>query len=313
MKNQSSNQPAGCTIKIWLTLGLWIILIAGWYIYFNQVKLESIFTFSLICGTLSLLTVWSFRALFSRYNEIALNRALQGLPMIDGQWSAAVGEIHPRTKQLLTAPFSGQAAIAYKYWVTCFDRIVPGTNPRISKNQHLITAYTGFAIAPCEIRTNRGPVSVQGMPTINGESKQISDDEAYQRARTYVANTVFEDAFSNQSTKAQGLPDAENFSATPPGILRVDRRENPGLDLEGWTLDETIVRPGEQVCVYGVYSEARKCLIAPPEGTSGRMFTLIPGDIQKIQETARSQRTFMIILGFILLLIQVFVTWMTWK
>jgi hypothetical protein len=290
-------------------LGLWLILIAGWYNYLGRNSQENIFTFSLIGGTLSLGTLWSIRALFYRHTEKALNRALQGLPMIDGQWSAAVGEIHPRAKQLLTAPFSGQAAIAYKYWVTRFDRIVPGTNPRSSRNQHLITAYTGFAIAPCEIRTNRGPVSVQGMPTLNGKMKQISGDEAYERARAYVANTVFENAFSDQSTKAQGLPDADNFSAAPSEILREDRRENPGPDLEGWMLDEIIVRPGENVCVYGVYSEAQKSLIAPPEGTSGRMFTLIPGDITKVQETARSQRMFLVILGFILLLIQAFVVW----
>ncbi len=308
MKNQSSNKPTGCSLKAWLTLGLWLILIAGWYIYFNPVKLENIFTFSLICGTLSLLTIWSIKALFSRYNEIALNRARQGLPLIDGQWSAAVGEIHPTTQQKLIAPFSGQEVVTYKYWVTRFDRIVPGANPRHSKNRHLITAYTGFAIAPGEIRTSRGPIIIKEMPTINGEVKQISDDEAYNRARTYIANTKFEDAFSEQSTKE---PDLSHLSAASSEILKMDRRENPGPDLEGWTLDEIVVRPGEQVCVYGVYSAAQKCLVAPPEGTSGRMFTLIPGDIQKVQETARSQKLFFVILGLISFLIQVFIFWRT--
>lgn len=115
----------------WLWLALLLKLCAGWYLFFTaRARQEAIF-FSLLCGSLSLVTIWAIRGLFHSENEKAIDRAVQKRDHVDGDWRAAVGTIHPmKPKGMLTAPFSGEAAVAYKYWVTRFERRTEAFSPR---------------------------------------------------------------------------------------------------------------------------------------------------------------------------------------
>jgi len=296
----------------WLWLALLLMLCVGWYLFFTaRARQEAVF-FSLLCGFLSLVTIWAIRGLFHSQNEKALDRAVQQRDPVDGEWTAAVGTIHPlKPKGALTAPFSGEEAVAYKYWVTRFERRTAGPEPsrRFSRNRHLITAYTGFAMAPCEIRTARGGMRIKSMPVLQAPRSTLSDDASRDRARAYIESTVFEDAFLKAKTDSTGDGrKGESDSET----VREDKRENPGPDLNGWMLDEVIVRPGERVCVYGLYAAADRSLSAPPRESGGRLFVLLPGDAAAAKAALQAQRTFLRIVLAVLLGLQLLMAWRAW-
>ncbi len=299
----------GCSLTGWLALVGWLALSAGWFIFLDPRNNDNTIVLSLFCGLLSLGTLWAIRRLFDYENEQALNRALRGLPLKDGQWGAAVGEILPLNNETIIAPFSGQKVLAYKYWINRFEKLVSGKTLRISKNHHLLTAYTGFAIVPCEVRAIGGDVRILGMPVLDGTMQSISGDDAYDRARSYIANTVFEDGFAGGKESIEDSPFLkEPFGTTSP-VLKKDVRENPGPNLFGWSLNEIIVPAGERVCVYGTYSAALNALTAPDKVTGSRLFTLVIGDAQQVRTTLRTQRLALYFFLSLLLIIQGLITW----
>ncbi|HPN36307.1 MAG TPA: hypothetical protein PK843_17510 [bacterium] len=307
-KHERSRHSAGK----WLWLALLLVFCVGWYVFFtSRARHEAVF-FSLLCGSLSLATIWAIRGLFYSENEEALDHAVQKREPVDGKWTAAVGTIQPLTPQgALTAPFSGQAAVAYQYWITRFERRTAGPEPsrRYSRNRHLITAYTGRAMVPCEIRTASGGVRIQGMPVLQAPRSTLSDDASRDRAQAYINSTVFEDAFLRQ--KADSTAEGRKGGSAPVTV-REDKRENPGPNLDGWMLDEVVVRPGETVCAYGLYSAADRSLFAPPRETGGRLFALLPGDAAAAKAALRAQRTFLGIVLAVLVGFQLLIAWRAW-
>lgn len=311
MKNQQ-HERSGPGAGKWLWLALLLMLCAGWYLFFTARARQDAVFFSLLCGSLSLVTIWAIRGLFHSENEKALDRAVQKRDPVDGEWRAAVGTIHPlKPKGVLTAPFSGEAAVAYKYWVTRFERRTAGPEPsrRYSRNRHLITAYTGRAMVPCEIRTASGSMCIKGMPVLQAPKSTLSDDASRDRARAYIESTVFEDAFLKR--KADSTGDGQKGRSAPETV-REDQRENPGQNLDGWMLDEVIVRPGEKVCVYGLYSAADRGLFAPPRESGERLFVLLPGDAAAAKAALQAQRSFLKIGVAVLLGLQLLIAWRAW-
>lgn len=311
MKNRQLERSGPGAGK-WLWLALLLVLCAGWYLFFTaRARQEAVF-FSLLCGSLSLGTIWAIRGLFHSENERALDRAVQNKVPVDGKWTAAVGAIQPLMSQgALTAPFSGQAAVAYRYWITRFERRTAGPEAarRYSRNRHLITAYTGHAMVPCEIRVANVSVRIKGMPVLQAPRRTLSDDASRGRAQAYIESTVFADAFSKQ--KADSTGDGRK-GGDEPETIRVDKRENPGQNLDGWMLDEVILRPGEKVCVYGLYSAVDRSLSAPPWESGGRLFALLPGDAAAAKTALQAQRTFLRIVLAVLLALQFLIAWRAW-
>lgn len=294
-----------------LALGLLLLFALGaaWHAFLGPRLADAGVFFSCVGGGLSWLSVWAFRALRHRENEPALEHARQGRNPRDGQWAAAAGTIHPLLPAALAAPFSGQPAVAYKYWITRFENRTAGPEPlrRHSRNRHLITAYAGFAMVPAEIRTPGGSVRIRGMPVLQGRAATLKDPEAYARARAYVARTEFREGAPRGEWNVPAAP--PNRETVPPPV-KEDWRENPGPDLEGWSLDETVVRTGDTVCVFGQYSAADKSLHAPARVSAGRLFVLMPGDAAAAQDTLRTQRAFLQIFLAVLLALQILLAWL---
>lgn len=94
--------------------------------------------------------------------------------------------------------------------------------------------------------------------------------------------------------------------------VREDKRENPGPDLIGWMLDEVVVRPGEKVCVHGLYSATDTSLSAPPWESGGRLFALLPGDAAAAHATLQAQRSFLKVVLVVLLGLQLLIVWRAW-
>ncbi len=306
------HERSGRSTGKWLWLAFWLVLCAGWYLFLTAHARQDAVFFSTLCGFLSLGTIWTIRGLFYSENEKALDRAVRQRDPMDGKWTAAVGDIQPLMPQgALTAPFSGEAAVAYKYWITRFERRTAGPESarRYSRNRHLITAYTGRAMLPCEIRTASGSVRIKGMPVLQAPRSTWSDDASRDRAQAYIKRTVFEDAFLKPKEDSMGDGPKAGYDLE---TVREDRRENPGPNLEGWMLDEVVVRPGEKVCVYGLYSAADRSLCAPPCESGGRLFTLLPGDAAAAKAALQAQRTLLKIVLTVLVALQLLIVWRAW-
>jgi len=151
---------------------------------------------------------------------------------------------------------------------------------------------------------------LKGIPTLQGAMKTITGDEAYTRARAYVASTNFIDAFKDGSGGLQEATAGADSSAEDSGIIREDRRENPEPDLHGWALDKVVVQPGENVCVFGVYRASDESLHSPARPTKARQYTLVIGDAEKVRKTLALQRTALFCLAVILVALQLIALWL---
>ncbi|HEX7579577.1 MAG TPA: ankyrin repeat domain-containing protein, partial [Thermoanaerobaculia bacterium] len=233
-----------------------------------------------ICGGLltsvTVWTVWKIGAF--RKDAGAINTARAGRPPVAGGWYAALGEIHPLPGGGLAAPFSGRPAVAYEYDVTRWKE------RHTSKGQTQCRAYFGSALAPCEIRTMAGPIRLFGMPYLDVESTAAVGPDVRRGADLWVSSTAFSETGLPRSIAELKADAAEMAESTDSvGVFRQDYRSDPDATLDGWTLSEKVVPPGQKVCVLGLYSAARGGL-EPPPVEAAETLRLLPGDTPKALE-----------------------------
>ncbi len=246
--------------------------------------------------------VWKTRAF--RKDACAIERAGTGKAPVDGEWYAAAGEIHLLPGASLAAPFSGRPTVAYEYEVTRWTT-TPGSDGRKTQSR----AYYGSALTPCEIRTPAGPVHLLGMPYLDVEATTVGDPDSRRRAEAWAASTPFEATgipHSLQELKAD--MDELIEAASPVGTFRRDYRGSPEPTLEGWTLSEKVVSPGQKVCVLGRYSAARRAL-EPPPVEAAEMLSLKPGDAPGALETAAGRAGCLRFVTAILVVLQAALLW----
>jgi hypothetical protein len=263
---------------------LLVSALAGWAVFLSIQLPEGFLLSTLICTFLGGLasTVFGvivYQAFSLRGAWRASGRAQRGLPLEPGKPGGALGELHP-TGDFLLAPFSGTPAIAYEYQISreggehrnASDESGTGTVQPREKS----VAYAGRAIAPCEVRTKAGPVRIGTGPVINVYSEVALGPEARDRARHFVAVTVFADAGGD------GVPEGyggnEGAPSEAAGFSRVDWKvRGAPPDLERWHLSESVVRPGEKVFAFGLYSPSADGLVRDADGKTGRL-SIEPSD-----------------------------------
>ena len=297
-------------VGFWISIALLLVCIGAWYIFLEPRYQKDAGFFSCIYGLMSWVVIWAVRGVRCHVNEKALDRAILGHSPEDGEWRAVIGTIHPSTPTTLTAPFSGKTVLAYKYWVTYLGRRINRTGFLRGKSESTrLTAYTGFAIAPCEIRTASGNVRIKGMPEINAKIETISGREAYESARSYFSNAVFKEVTQGPKQNSDGTRAEPISSVVSSEIIKEDKRYTPSPELNGCTLVEIVVLPGDQMCAYGLYAAEQNCLYAPAKISSGRLFTLVAGDAVAARKTLRAQRTFLYIVISAFLAILILIAW----
>jgi hypothetical protein len=202
-----------------------------------------------------------------------LKRALANVPFEDGRREAAWGPIVP-LGDLLTAPFSGRACVAYEY-----DARKPDTSNRRGERQPQGSVMSGFALAPCRIASQRGEVRLLGFGMLDAfpDRDYASLADARARARDYLAGAPF----TNTGVTKLGsmLSQMDAALADDDGAVRQDWRiaSSEPDDLERCALIEKVVLAGETVTAIGVWDTPRGGLAPHREGTSS-IVSLAPGD-----------------------------------
>ena len=183
--------------------------------------------------------------------SMMIRGALSGNRPRDGKKFAAIGRIVPNGQPVIS-PFTKTTAVACKYEI----QTVAGKG--------VATLYTGFAMNPSSIQGRHGTVRLLAYPDLKVPSSTADSEEARRNAEQYVATTKFRDATAGNLR--QSLAEMMALYKDDDGTIRYDQR-NAGAestDLGYAQFLEWILKPGEQVCVIGHYSEQRSGIVFDP-------------------------------------------------
>jgi hypothetical protein len=197
-----------------------------------------------------------FAYLFGIRGKIAearmIKRAESGLPPRDGEKVAAIGRLAP-TGAPVTAPFSKSPAVACKYEI------------QSHAGEGVSTLYSGFAMNPCSISGRHGTLRLLAYPDLKVPSVKVSSPDAQRNAELYVASTTFREA--SPAKLREAFAELMALYKDDDGTIRHDQKNAgaEGADLSFCELQEWIVKPGERVCVIGIYSSQRGGIVYDPK------------------------------------------------
>lgn len=229
-----------------------------------------------LLATLSITSAWSAKdALRDRG---LIRDAIAGQTPLDGKWAGFSGVI--RSASPLTSPISGKSAVAFKYSVS--RRVGSG------KNASTVTYYEGAALASPRISTNVGTFKLLAVPLFDMATSEVLRNEAVRNAASYIAATTFE----TKATPKEERQTVEKEWTDDDGFFRRDRHGADEADLALCHLDEQMIAQGAQVCVLGLFSQARGGIIPDPNWAN--QTRVIPGDGEAglLQLGARARRYF---------------------
>ena len=170
---------------------------------------------------------------FQRVGEVWLIwRAMSGAEPVDGQRFAAIGPINPAGRTL-TSPITKSPAVAYSYKIM---NASGGT-------------WAGAAMTQSTIRFGTQAIKVLAQPELDFKHERLSGEPAVGHATEYIRNTKFE-------------PSGE-ITVAHDGSFRQDiGRNNQTSSLRHALITEQVIKPGEEVCVFGRFSADRNALVA---------------------------------------------------
>jgi hypothetical protein len=223
---------------------------------------------------LALLYLWAIPVKIREWWR--LRNAAAGSELRDGERVAVFGTLRP-VRDTLRAPFTQAQCVAYKYSVTS---LIPAATAQ--DDDTVSVDYDGFAMVPSAIHTRTGDVRILGFPDLKVPAQKIQDAAVVRNAEAYVAATSFVPA------KPLGLQEQlDAIAGNEDGRFRYDARHDPVAPaLTASVFEERLARPGEQVCVTGVYSAQRRALLPDPDALIEGL-TLEIGDPEALTRKAR--------------------------
>lgn len=265
----------GCLILVSVCAGTWaayVGLLWGRIREDGEVRVFPTLLLALF-GALGLLWFVSMlrAVIFGKGDEGAIRRSQRGLPLEDGRVEAVWGPIEP-LGATLEAPFSGRTCVAYEY-----DAKSPKAyDPRGYRLPPGSTA-TGFALAPCVIRSSRGSVNLLGFGLLTKFPAKAFDDAASRdRAVRYARSTPCTEM--GVSKLGAMMSAMEAAISDDDGSVRQDLRMSGSSpdDVASCTLEERAIAPGETVTAMGIWDAARGGLVPKLRGRSA-IVRILPG------------------------------------
>jgi hypothetical protein len=268
----------------------------GGYVYFFLPRIEPAWLAYVLAGVSGLmlyLALGAIKTLFqTRTIAAALRRARQMRLPDDGKLALIKGEV-TAVGEPLNAPFSNTPCVAYEYHLY---RVVR-TNSRRETGYRSGKDVFAFGLGKTAylIRTPEGDVRPLGYHTLDHLSKaswlftKTQEPQIRQRTEDYLQYENFQ--------KAGALGMASAFSQLISAVekdtdyLREDWKVHNPDNLDGATLDETCLQPGQQVCALGKWDTKRMALHPPIE--------LIAGDYEKAQKILIANKRSSAVFGLI--------------
>ena len=254
---------------------------------------------ALLCGGFT----WWVLISWLDMRQIAANLKLaQDWTLRDGERAVIAGYIEARGGTL-TAPFSDQKCVAYRYKVTHHAR-------HADMKTSEWTDFEGYAMAPTIIRGLMRTVNVLARPDkdlfAEVPAREITEDEDWKRAEAYLESTDFGEAPSGRLADTRtrlfdnGLGDFREDKQVkdPPKNLRDHKPagESGWLEQGRIRLTEAVVCERDRVILEGVY-DAERDGIAPDPNDIMRPFRLVIGGEAPFKRKIRNRVVGMAIAG----------------
>jgi len=212
----------------------------------------------------------------------------------DGGRAVISGYLKARDRAL-TAPFSGERCLGYRYRVTHHAR---HTNMKTTE----WTDFEGFALVPSTIRGPVRTVNLLARPDADLfaelPTREIIGDEDWARAEAYLDSTDFGDEPSGRfaDTRTRRIENGpsdfreDKQVGNPPKKLREHKPTASSAQLEQGQrrLTEAIVREGDKVLLAGVYL-AEGNGIEPDADDIMRPFRLVVGGEAPLKHKIRNR------------------------
>jgi len=245
------------------TCGLWIAIYFVCAIAIGLIAARRMLIAALPAGLIGGFLLWLAIAYLSGIGvKMAkarkLGAALRGDTPRDGEVIAIAGRTMP-IQETLTSPFERVACVAYSYKI----QMPQGRNAAAWE-------YQGLALVPSVIQGPHGSMKMLAFPELDVREKLCRD--AQQNAHDYVASTEF----------TQAVPFVKDDLKMPR--LRIDHRRSHPEKLEYASLYEKVVPPGQEVCVFGLYSATEGGLTHEKDQIVPSL-TLMNGDAAAIRRT----------------------------
>lgn len=229
-----------------------------------------------LLATLSIASAWSG---FDRLRDRGRIRdAIAGQAPVDGKWAGFSGTI--RSAAPITSPISGKSAVAFKYSVS--RRVGSG------KSAYTVTYYEGAALASPRISTRVGTFKLLAVPLFDMATSEVEQSEAVRNAAAYIAATTFE----TKATPKEERQTAEKEWTDDDGFFRRDRHSADEAELALCQLNEQMIAQGAQVCVLGLYSQAKGGIIPDPNWANQTRVILGDGEAGLVRLGASARRYF---------------------
>ena len=184
-----------------------------------------------------------------------VGRALNGVPPVDGKKYAAIGRIQPIGGRTITSPFTKTPCVCYGYEITKMST---------GRNSGSYRVYHGFALTPSTIQSGTTSIRLLAYPDLQVPKSHPAGLQILQNAQEYVASVNFHEQ-TGKSIGESFKEWMEQFK-DDDGSIKVDDRigkVDPPLDDAFYM--EQIVRPGDEVCVIGLYSAQKGALVPDPK------------------------------------------------
>ena len=244
-----------------------------------------------------LFTVLGISAIVTRGDAALLDRGLGRMPL-DGERVAICGTLETLDAPL-RAPFSGTECAAYEYSIYHKFR-------RSRGGPQLVPHLAGLALTPSAVRYDLGRMKILSYPMAEGfPYEERSDPVWFENARSYIANTAFQDTSGSQigglniGAISTAISLGRELLTDDDGAMRHDHRMINDSDISNLHLRETVIPSGEQVCVIGRYSATRGGVI--PDRTAATR--LMRGTREQVRRRFFFERMTQRIVGAILVAI----------
>lgn len=244
----------------------WIGLAAAvrWYFHANGLGGAAATAIAAAAALLAMMALLLAHSAAGAFGERRMLLNSGGSLLRDGRWIAVSGTIESTAP--VRAPVSGTKAVAYEYAIRKYQRVGRGDS--------LMTWFEGKALAPGVVATAAGMLRLLTLPQLEVEPEAIEKRSAIANATDYLRQATFE----KRDTGSQRVAALEREWTDDDGIFRSDKNLTGSADVQlgdDLLFEERLLRPGEQVCVFGEYSRERGGIV--PHRNPSRRARVIRG------------------------------------
>lgn len=223
----------------------------------------------LVCAIPAFLGIACFDGIRIRLRERAQLMAAAGgqLPR-DGVVQPFVGRMVARGESL-TAPLSNRECLLYHY---------EASHSSGGKSSSKVTDAEGYALAPSSIKTPVGLVKLYAYLDLEFSPDTFEDEPARERLNAYQRTATL---YQPTVNLMRNYRESQSYLLDDDGAIRYDHGSQDSAK-HSTRFGEHIVKHGDEVVVFGLYSAARGAIVPDPQSEVMHRARLHIGNINQV-------------------------------